>query len=97
MSIGDDTVRVWAWVRGACVATLEGHSVVFHPDGTRLASGSRDKTARVWEWGSGARVANVWRSYSVRSVAFHPTDGTRLASGSDDTTVRVVKLPPPPP
>ena len=46
------TERADAWP--ALRRTLEGHtasvySVAFSPDGTRIASGSRDVTVRVWD------------------------------------------------
>ncbi|KAJ6456305.1 hypothetical protein DFH09DRAFT_1505558 [Mycena vulgaris] len=65
-------------------------SVVYSPDGTRIASGSNDNTIRVWDAVTGQLVGEplVGHSDSVLSVAFSP-DGTRIASGSDDKTVRV--------
>ena len=74
--------------------TLEGHSawvtsVAFSPDGSKLASGSRDQTVRVWDVASGqAEQTLEGHSDWVTSVAFSP-DGSKLASGSDDRTVRV--------
>ena len=78
----------------ACIQTLEGHSswvnsVVFSPDGSRVASGSGDNTVRVWDVQTGqCEFTLEGHSGGVISVVFSP-DGSRVASGSGDNTVRV--------
>ena len=78
----------------SAILTLESHTgsvlgVAWSPDGTRLATASRDRTVRVWDPVSGdqsmvleGHTGAVWR------VAWSP-DGTRLAATSDDHSVRV--------
>ncbi|KIK37129.1 hypothetical protein CY34DRAFT_476368 [Suillus luteus UH-Slu-Lm8-n1] len=74
-------------------AVISGHadairSVSFSPDGTRIASGSRDKTVRLWE-ATGQLLSEPLEGHTevVWSVSFSP-DGTRIASGSRDQTMR---------
>ena len=74
--------------------TLSGHTngvygVAFSPDGTHLATASRDKTAKVWEVSSGREVGTLsGHTNTVLGVAFSP-DGTRLVTVSLDTTAKV--------
>jgi len=61
--------------------------LTFSPDGTLLATGSRDRTVRLWEVSDGGGVANPIELSGhdgvVTAVAFNP-DGRWLATGDDD-------------
>ncbi len=70
--------------------TLEGHtdwvySVSFSPDGTTLASESRDGTVKLWDVETKQNIATL---DGHTDVVFSP-DGTTLASGSFDGTVKL--------
>ncbi len=69
--------------------TLSGHtdwvsSIVFSPDGSKLATTSLDNTVKIWDARSGQVLLTLEdHSRAVRTVAFSP-DGKRLATAGDD-------------
>ncbi len=73
-----------------------GHWDIFaidiSPDGTQLASASRDGTIKVWNLENGKEILRLkGHSNGVSSITFSP-DGTQLVSGSWDSTIRIWDL-----
>ena len=89
-----DTIEVWDVREKKRLHVLRGHtglvySLVFHPDGSRLASGGNDGTIRLWDTRRWQQVLELREHESyVKGLAFHP-DGSQLASASGDSTVRL--------
>ena len=58
-------MKLWDAGSGQELRTLKGHagarsaSVAFSPDGTRLASASRDRTVKLWEADSGQEIRTL--------------------------------------
>jgi WD40 repeat protein len=75
-------------------AFLGGHdrfvsSVVFNPDGRRIATASWDKTVKLWNAETGQLIRTLaGHTEAVRTVAFSP-DRQRLVSASDDKTIKI--------
>ncbi len=76
------------------IFTYTGHTdwvydAVWSPDGTRIASSSKDKTVQVWDASDGGHVF-TYRGHSadVYKVAWSP-DAKRIASCSKDKTVQI--------
>eukprot|EP00051_Salpingoeca_urceolata_P010431 m.127648 g.127648 ORF g.127648 m.127648 type:complete len:337 (+) comp16711_c1_seq3:70-1080(+) len=95
---GDRVCRVWDLESREVYATLTGHTrkvqaVAFSPDGSHIATASRDNMVHVWHLGTRERVAVLnGHTERVNTVAFSPS-GDIIASGSHDGTVRIWRGP----
>jgi WD40 repeat protein/serine/threonine protein kinase len=84
-------VKIWDAQTGQELLNFKGHtnavrSVVFSPDGKRLASGSVFETVKIWDAQTGQELLAF--KGGPYSLAFSP-DGKRLASASFDNTMKV--------
>ena len=90
----DDSIVIAELASGKELLRIEDHaddkrSVVFSPDGNRLASTTRGESIKIWDALTGRELTHLTgHTREVASVAFSP-DGTRLASGSGDWSVRL--------
>jgi WD40 repeat protein len=87
-------ITIWDPVSGRHLGTLLGHSAMvwameFTPDGTRLASASRDMTVKLWDTASGQEVLTL-RGFpsEVCGITFSP-DGRRLVTTDLGGSVRL--------
>ncbi|KAF9147678.1 hypothetical protein BG015_010644 [Linnemannia schmuckeri] len=89
-----NTVELGDILIGRVRLILVGHhdkvtSIAYSPDGTLIATASKDTTIRIWSTLLGnALYLLIGHSETVKSVAFSPT-GTQLASCSKDETARI--------
>ncbi|MBC7931421.1 MAG: PD40 domain-containing protein [Rubrivivax sp.] len=87
-------IKLWEVETGRGVRILTGHtknvcSIVFSPDGKRLATGSTDRTVKLWDIETGQELRTLnGHSESVWSIAFN-SDGKTLASGSFDKAIKL--------
>jgi WD40 repeat protein/serine/threonine protein kinase len=64
-------------------------SIQFSPDGSRLATASRDNSARLWDPNTGAEIGEAMRHREGVSVVTFGPSGGRVATGSVDGTARL--------
>jgi WD40 repeat protein len=87
-------VKLWDAATGHDLRSFGDHAdiirrgVAFSPDGTLLATASRDTTAKLWDVAAGRLLHTLKHTNSVDCLAFN-RDGTRLATGSDDSTIKL--------
>ena len=90
-------VILWDVANAEKIAVLEGHSkaitaLTYSPDGTLLATGSKDKTIIIWDAQNG-NLLKVLQGHSgaINSLAFS-SDGNLLYSNALDGTVIIWSL-----
>jgi WD40 repeat protein/DNA-binding SARP family transcriptional activator len=94
---GSQVAEVWDWDTGEHLRTLAGNSgsvtrATFSPDGSRLATSSKDGTVRIWDPRTGEQQLVLHgHAGHVTSITFSP-DGSRLATAGADGVVRVWAL-----
>jgi WD40 repeat protein/serine/threonine protein kinase len=90
-------VIIWNVGSGERLHVLTGHTgktqaAVFSPDGSRLATSSRDSTIKLWDVQTGQlQTSLAGHTHAVASLAWHP-DGSKLATAAWDGTCRLWDL-----
>jgi WD40 repeat protein len=90
---GLNSIKIWQLTTGQETHVLKGHSeyvrsAAFSADGTRLATGSRDRTVKIWDLFTDEVILTFHTNKPVDNVVFTP-DGQRLVCALDDGTVEI--------
>jgi WD40 repeat protein len=91
---GDCAATLWDPVAGAPAVVMTGHrqaitATAISTDGTRIATGSRDRTVKIWDAASGRLIVDLEGHRAVVSAIAFSRDGARVLTVSTDRTARV--------
>jgi serine/threonine protein kinase/WD40 repeat protein len=92
LAVGGHGVAAWPVTETPEKRCLDGHAggvpcVAFSPDGTRLASVSKDRALRLWDAATGElRLSALAHRSALEAVAFSP-DGALLATGDREGVI----------
>jgi WD40 repeat protein len=68
------------------------YEAVWSPDGTRIATASRDYTAYIWDANTGVELFTLaGHQFELADVAWSP-DGNYVITGSNDGTARIWRV-----
>ncbi len=84
----ETTVQVWNASTGARIVTYRGHIGMVHtlmwsPDGQRIASAGDDKTVQIWNAASGVTIFTYHKHSSPVSYLSWSPDGSKIASADN--------------
>ncbi|MBK8428845.1 MAG: PD40 domain-containing protein [Lewinellaceae bacterium] len=90
----DATLMIWSGTTGANLLTCKGHTgeitgVMWSPDGTKIATSSKDKSSILWSAATGEKLFTLQQTAKINGVMWSP-DGTKvltISSGFENGAV----------
>lgn len=87
---GDRAIRIWHFLEDREALRIQAHwdtvfGLAISPDGTRIATGSRDRTIKFWDFEGNQVGATISVGARVGAIAFHPNGHCIVAALGNGT------------